>query len=102
MLNMVKKDIKNNGEKINNLFNDYNNNSNIKYKNNINIDKNNINKNNNTNLIKNIKSNDVYQNLFSYMNEKRKLKLIKYNNNLKSKIDITLNNYKFYNKKYII
>ena len=36
------------------------------------------------------------------MNEKIKLKLIKYNKNLQSKVDITLNNFKFYSGSYII
>ena len=40
--------------------------------------------------------------LFSFMNEKIKLKVIKYNKKLQNKIDINLNNYKFYNGKYII
>ena len=33
--------------------------------------------------------------LFSYMDEKIKLKVIKYNKKLQDKIDINLNNYKF-------
>ena len=36
------------------------------------------------------------------MNEKKKLKLIKYNKNLKKRIDITLNNYIYFSEKYII
>ena len=39
--------------------------------------------------------------LFSHLNEKIKLKAVKYNNNLKNKIDITLMNYKFFIWKYI-
>ena len=55
MLNTVSKDIKNNGENIKYLFNDYNNDINNK--------KNNVNINKNINLIKNIKSkksNNIY------------------------------------------
>ena len=73
------------------------------------ISKNNISNNNekivhfkNYNLIKNIKSNDVSNLLFLNLDEKIKLKAIKYNKNLQSKIGITLNNYKFYSEKYII
>ena len=40
--------------------------------------------------------------LFSYLDEKIKLKVIKYNKKLQDNIDINLNNYKFYNGKYII
>ena len=36
------------------------------------------------------------------MNEKIKLKVIKYNKKLQEKIDIKLINYKFYHRKYII
>ena len=40
--------------------------------------------------------------LFSHLNEKIKLKIIKYNKKLQNIIDIKLINYKFYSGKYII
>ena len=109
LLNKVNDNIKNNEKSIINLFNDYNKNNINKNKNNINYAKNNINgKKNKTNLIKNIiiqnkvYTNNIYKKLFSYVIEKRKLKLIKYDKDLQNKIDISLNNYKFYSGKYII
>ena len=95
MLIIINTDIKNNEEKINNLFCDYNN-SNINYN-----AHNNFKKKNNNNIIsiKNIQSNVIYKKIFSYVNEKQKLRLIKYNKNLKNKINITLINYKFYREK---
>ena len=54
------------------------------------------------NLLENIKSIDVSKILFSFMSEKIKLKAIKYNKNFQNKMDIKLNNYKFYAGKYII
>ena len=101
MLNMINQNIKNNEETINNLSSDSNN-INNNDKNKINTDKNNINEISKTKLIENIKVNDVFKKIFTYLDEKTKLKLIKYNNNLKSKIDYTLLHYKFYSGKYII
>ena len=40
----------------------------------------------------NLKSKNIYRIIFSYMDEKAKLKTIKYNKNLQNKIDISLNN----------
>ena len=98
-LNIVNQDIINNEGKINNLFNDNNNKNDIKNKNEINADEKNIKKNNSFENIKWIAS---YKKIFSFVNEKNKLKLIKYNKNLQNKIDITLNNYKYYSGGYII
>ena len=78
-------DIKNNNEKIYNLFSVF-----------INT------KNKNTNIMANIKSIFFIRILFSHLNEKIKLKLIKYNKNLQNKIEIDLINYKFYSGRYII
>ena len=36
------------------------------------------------------------------MYERTKLKIVKYNKNLKNKIDININNYKYFTGKYII
>ena len=52
--------------------------------------------------MKNIKSTDVIENLFSCLNEKTKLKTIKYNKHLQDNINIKLINYKFFSGKYII
>ena len=56
----------------------------------------------NGNLLKNIKSIFFSRILFSYLDEKIKLKVIKYNKKLQNKMDIKLINYKFYRGKYII
>ena len=50
----------------------------------------------------NIKSSYLITFLFSYITEKQKLKLIKYNINLQKTLDITLFNYKYFTGKYII
>ena len=39
--------------------------------------------------------------IFSYVKEKRKLKMAKYNSNLKNKLDISLLNFKFLSQRYI-
>ena len=49
-----------------------------------------------------IKATYFYKVLFSFLREKTKLKIAKYNKNLQNKIDITLNNYKFFTNKYIV
>ena len=54
------------------------------------------------NLLEKIKSIFFSRILFSHLDEKIKLKLIKYNKSLQYKIDIKLINYKFYTGKYII
>ena len=90
--NINNEDIKNYNEKINNLFPDC-----IKNK------KNNNNLSSlNENLLRNIKSIYFSRILFSHLNEKIKLKIIKYNKELQNNMDIKLINYKFYRGKYII
>ena len=54
------------------------------------------------NLLEKIKSIFFSRILLSHLDEKIKLKLIKYNKSLQYKIDIKLINYKFYTGKYII
>ena len=49
-----------------------------------------------------IKSIFFYKVIFSCVKEKTKLKFAKYNKNLQSKIDINLNNYKFFTRKHIV
>ena len=54
------------------------------------------------NALDKIKSKYIIIILFSHFDEKKKLKVLKYNNRLQKKIDITLNNYKFFSRRYII
>ena len=49
-----------------------------------------------------IKSSYFYKEVFSYVNEKTKLKIAKYNKNIQKKIDINNNNYKYFTGKYIV
>ena len=53
-------------------------------------------------ILNNIKSEYTIKIIFSHLDEKIKLKSIKYNKNLQSKIGISLKNYTFYSGKYII
>ena len=48
-----------------------------------------------------IKSIDIIQTIFIFLNEKIKLKTIKYNKELQNKIDININHYKFFSGRYI-
>jgi hypothetical protein len=81
------------------LGNKIHNNKKISFNsNNIEIRNNSFNKKNN-NLLKNIKSTDVIENLFSCLNEKTKLKTIKYNKHLQDSINIKLINYKSFSGK---
>ena len=52
-------------------------------------------------LLENIKSIYTVKIIFSHLNEKIKLKTIKYNKHLQNEMDIKLINYKFYSEKYI-
>ena len=54
------------------------------------------------NIIENIRSSYNTKNLFSYINEKTKLKLIKYNKILQKKLDINIDNYSLFSRRYII
>ena len=97
ILSTVKEDIKKNNDEIKNLLNNYINtkkiSNSIKIISSYRIDK---------KLLQNIKSIFFSRILFFYLDEKIKLKLIKYNKNLQNIIDIKLINYKFYSGKYII
>jgi len=53
-------------------------------------------------MLKNVKSSYFLRVLFSFTNEKQKLKLIKYNKSLQRNIDINLINYKIFSGRYII
>ena len=52
-------------------------------------------------LSKKVKSDYIIKIVFSYLNEKNKLSIIKYNKNLQNKISIKLINYKLYSGIYI-
>ena len=56
---------------------------------------------NHKNILNKISSNYILKRVFSYLYERNKLDLIKYNNSLKNKIDIKLLNYKLYSGKYM-
>ena len=54
------------------------------------------------NILENIRSSYITKNLFSLLNEKTKLRFIKYNKNLQKKLDININNYILFSRRYII
>ena len=54
------------------------------------------------NNINNIKSSNFLIIVFSFIDEKQKLKLIKYNKSLQENINITLINYIYFKGRYII
>ena len=47
-------------------------------------------------MLKNVKSVYILKIFFSYVDERQKLKLLKYNKSLQNDIDISLINYKFF------
>ena len=53
-------------------------------------------------MLKNIKSTYFIKNIFLYVHEKQKLKVVKYNKSLQKNIDISITYYKFFSGKYII
>jgi len=53
-------------------------------------------------MLKNSKSEYFIIKLFTFVNEKTKLDIIKYNKNMQNIMDINLTNYKFFCKRYII
>ena len=52
-------------------------------------------------MLKNIKSSYFNAKIFSYIAERQKLKIIKYNKSLQKNINISIINYKFFTGKYI-
>ena len=52
--------------------------------------------------MENIKSFYIVRIIFSYIEEKQKLKIIKYNKSLQTNLNINLINYKHFKGKYII
>ena len=53
-------------------------------------------------MLKNIKSSYFNSIIFSYIDERQKLKIIKYNKSLQKNMNISIINYKFFSGKYII
>ena len=53
-------------------------------------------------MLSNVKSSYFLKITFSYLNIKRKLKLVKYNKFLKNLIDLSLIKYKIFSERYII
>ena len=53
-------------------------------------------------MLKKIKTSYFLMRFFSYIDEKQKLKLVKYNKYLQKRIDISINNYIHFQGKYII
>ena len=53
-------------------------------------------------MLKNVKSSYLLRLILSHMDEKEKLKLIKYNKNLQENINLSLLHYKIFSGKYII
>ena len=53
-------------------------------------------------MLKNVKSSYFLRIIFSFIDEKQKLKLIKYNKSLQANMNINLINYKLFTGKYII
>ena len=53
-------------------------------------------------MLKNIKSTFIIKKIFILFKVRRKLKLIKYNKNIQTRIDICLNNFKEFSSKIIM
>ena len=53
-------------------------------------------------MLKNVKSIYFSKIIFSYINDKKILEIVKYNKQLQNNIDINLNNYKLFSGKYIV
>ena len=52
--------------------------------------------------MKNVKSKYILQIIFSYLNEKEKLRMVNYNQKLQSSLNINLFNYKYFSGKYLV
>ena len=53
-------------------------------------------------MLVNIKSKYIISIIFTFIKEKRKLEIVKYNKNIQNKINIALLNYKLFKGKYLI
>ena len=91
-LKIINEQIKINNEKLKNI--NVNENSEIQEKNEI--------KTKSQTLLENIKADYFIQKLFSNLDEKIKLKTLKYSKNLQRKANINLTNYKVFSGRYII
>ena len=52
-------------------------------------------------MLKNVKSQYIFRYIFVYINEKRKLKLIRNNRHIQTKLNIKLINYRIFSGKYM-
>ena len=52
-------------------------------------------------MLENVNSIYIIQWLFSNIYERKKLKLIKYNKKIQEKVDVNINNYKLFKRKYV-
>ena len=52
--------------------------------------------------MENVESKYILQNIFAFMDNKRKFKIVKYNKSLKNKLNLNLEDYKKLSGKYII
>ena len=53
-------------------------------------------------MLKNIKSRYIIKLIFQYVDEKSKLKIVKYNKSFQKNIGISIINFKFFSGRYII
>ena len=53
-------------------------------------------------MLKNIKSSYFIKFIFAHVDEKQKLKIVKFNKSLQNTLNITIINYKFFSERYII
>ena len=53
-------------------------------------------------MLENIKSSYLIKILLSFIYERKKLKLIKYNKQIQQKVGVNINNYKLFKRKYVI
>ena len=52
-------------------------------------------------MVENIKSKYIIKIIFTFVNERQKLKIIKHNKKLQNIIDINITNYKFLSRRYV-
>ena len=94
----IKEDINNSNEII---FNIIKNENKEEENNNTNYNKENYSISENKKYLSDIKSNVIIRKIFSFCNEKDKLKIVKYNKNLQNKMGVKLINYKLFTGIYI-
>ena len=52
-------------------------------------------------MLENVKSSYIIKLFFSHIYERKKLKLIKYSRKIQKKVDVDINNYKLFKRKYV-